>query len=55
MFAVGRVAGWTAHALEQILTGKLIRPESRYVGPRDRRYTPLDQRWSALRSSPLTA
>ncbi len=44
MFAVGRVAGWTAHALEQIRNGKLIRPESRYVGPRGLRYAPLDQR-----------
>jgi citrate synthase len=44
MFAVGRVAGWTAHALEQFRNGRLIRPESRYVGPRGRRYTPLDQR-----------
>ncbi len=33
MFAVGRVAGWTAHALEQARGGRLIRPESRYVGP----------------------
>lgn len=33
MFAVGRVAGWTAHALEQVRGGRLIRPESRYVGP----------------------
>jgi citrate synthase len=32
-FAVGRVAGWCAHIDEQRRTGKLIRPESRYVGP----------------------
>jgi citrate synthase len=32
-FAVGRVAGWCAHCEEQRRTGKLIRPESRYVGP----------------------
>jgi citrate synthase len=44
MFAVGRVAGWTAHALEQIRNGRLIRPESRYIGPRGRHYTPLEQR-----------
>ncbi|MBL8916964.1 MAG: citrate synthase [Archangium sp.] len=33
MFAVGRVAGWCAHVAEQRATGRLIRPESRYVRP----------------------
>ena len=33
IFAVGRMAGWTAHALEQARDGRLIRPLSRYVGP----------------------
>ncbi|HEV7783799.1 MAG TPA: citrate synthase/methylcitrate synthase, partial [Thermoanaerobaculia bacterium] len=37
-FAVGRVAGWTAHALEQLTTGRLIRPQSEYVGDRGRRW-----------------
>jgi citrate synthase len=32
-FAVGRVAGWCAHFLEQRKLGRLIRPASRYVGP----------------------
>jgi citrate synthase len=32
-FAVGRIAGWCAHVIEQRRTGKLIRPASRYVGP----------------------
>ena len=31
-FAIGRVAGWTAHVAEQVRTGRLIRPGSRYVG-----------------------
>jgi len=44
MFAVGRVAGWTAHAMEQASNGKLIRPDSRYVGPRGLRYTALEER-----------
>ncbi len=31
-FAVGRIAGWCAHVAEQQQTGKLIRPQSTYVG-----------------------
>ncbi|RWA64915.1 citrate synthase/methylcitrate synthase [Mesorhizobium sp.] len=33
VFAAGRIAGWIAHAREQQTTGRLIRPQSRYVGP----------------------
>jgi len=33
VFGVGRVAGWIAHAREQLAGGRLIRPQSRYVGP----------------------
>ncbi len=33
LFAVARCAGWTAHAIEQISTGGLIRPRARYAGP----------------------
>ena len=32
-FALGRAAGWIAHAMEQIEDGRLIRPRARYVGP----------------------
>ena len=34
-FAIGRVVGWSAHCLEQLREGRLIRPQSRYAGPRD--------------------
>ena len=33
LFALGRAAGWMAHALEQRAEGYLLRPRSRYVGP----------------------
>jgi citrate synthase len=33
VFAIGRTAGWIAHAREQALSGRLIRPKSTYVGP----------------------
>ncbi len=33
MFACSRVAGWSAHILEQMKTGRLFRPSARYVGP----------------------
>ncbi|MGO4523764.1 citrate synthase/methylcitrate synthase [Microvirga sp. 2MCAF35] len=32
LFAAGRTAGWVAHAVEQTRTGRIIRPQSRYVG-----------------------
>jgi citrate synthase len=43
-FAVGRVAGWTAHCFEQQASDRLIRPQSVYVGERDRRWVPLGER-----------
>ena len=37
VFAAGRVAGWSAHVLEQERIGRLIRPQSRYIGAEPRR------------------
>lgn len=40
-FAVGRMAGWTAHVLEQAADNRLMRPATRYVGPGPR---PVEKR-----------
>ncbi|MDM0009838.1 citrate synthase/methylcitrate synthase [Variovorax sp. J22G73] len=37
VFAAGRVGGWLAHAREQVKKGRLIRPQSVYVGPAPRK------------------
>lgn len=41
MFACSRVAGWSAHILEQKRTGRLFRPNARYVGPAPRSLQPV--------------
>ena len=44
LFAMSRVAGWTAHVLEQYKNNRLIRPRARYVGTIDRTFRPIEQR-----------
>jgi citrate synthase len=44
MFAAARAAGWTAHTREQYADNRLIRPDSDYIGPRDRTWIPVDER-----------
>lgn len=44
IFAIGRTSGWTAHMLEQAPKSLIIRPESVYVGPRDRTFVPMEER-----------
>ena len=45
LFAVSRVAGWTAHVLEQYENNRLIRPRAEYVGPEyPQPYVPIDKR-----------
>jgi len=43
-FAISRVAGWTAHVIEQLKDNRLIRPDAEYVGPMNLTFVPLDQR-----------
>ncbi|HEX6702713.1 MAG TPA: citrate synthase 2 [Gaiellaceae bacterium] len=40
MFGCSRVAGWSAHILEQKRTGRLFRPSARYIGPAPRSLQP---------------
>jgi citrate synthase len=44
VFASSRVAGWTAHILEQYHDNRLIRPRAEYIGRKDVPYVPLDGR-----------
>lgn len=44
MFAVSRMAGWTAHILEQYGDNRLIRPVSTYTGKQNLGYIPLKDR-----------
>ncbi len=44
IFAISRVAGWTAHVIEQVDHNRLIRPDSLYIGPTDIEYTQIKDR-----------
>jgi citrate synthase len=44
IFACSRVAGWTAHVLEQYDNNRLIRPRAEYTGPRELHYIPIEER-----------
>lgn len=44
IFAMSRSAGWTAHILEQYRNNRLIRPQSEYIGPRNLKVTPIEER-----------
>jgi citrate synthase len=43
-FAVSRVTGWTAHVLEQMSNNRLIRPQSEFVGPMDKKFVAIEHR-----------
>lgn len=44
IFAISRISGWTGHILEQYGNNKLIRPRAEYIGARDLKYTPIEER-----------
>ena len=44
IFALSRVAGWTAHILELWNDNRLYRPKAHYVGEKDLEYTPITSR-----------
>lgn len=44
IFAIARIAGWSAHIIEQYETNRLIRPRALYVGETGRKYVPLEER-----------
>jgi citrate synthase len=44
VFAMARMAGWTAHVREQHFDNRIIRPESEYIGPRDQHWIPIEER-----------
>jgi citrate synthase len=43
-FAISRVSGWIAHSIEQKRANRIIRPQSEYTGPRDRKWVPVAER-----------
>jgi citrate synthase len=43
-FAVARSVGWSAHVLEQVANNRLIRPQSEFVGPTDRKLVDIAER-----------
>ncbi|RPI52853.1 MAG: citrate synthase [Chloroflexi bacterium] len=52
MFAVARIAGWTAHMLEQQKNNRLIRPRAHYTGPRGLAWSSIDEREPLVEALP---
>jgi citrate synthase len=43
-FAASRCVGWSTNVLEQVANNRLIRPETEYTGPRNRKVIPIETR-----------
>jgi citrate synthase len=54
MFAIARIAGWTAHMLEQQKNNRLIRPRAYYAGPRDQIWNDIAGRAPLVEAQPDT-
>jgi citrate synthase len=52
MFAISRIAGWTAHMLEQQQNNRLIRPRAQYAGPTDLKVVEMSQRSPLVEAQP---
>ncbi|WP_278925455.1 citrate synthase [Staphylococcus auricularis] len=44
IFAVSRTAGWIAHIFEQYRDNRIMRPRAKYIGEKDRKYIPIEER-----------
>ncbi len=44
IFVMSRVAGWSAHIIEQRTNNRLIRPKADYIGPEPRSFIPVERR-----------
>jgi len=52
LFAIARIAGWTAHILEQQHNNRLIRPRAYYAGIRDRTWECIEDREPMVDAQP---
>jgi 2-methylcitrate synthase len=55
LFAIARIAGWTAHILEQQKDNRLIRPRAYYAGIRGRTWDCIEDREPVVNAQPEIA